>query len=486
MRFDEGSKFAGYTVVSRLGRGGMATVYLVREPGLARLVALKVLPEQMVDDERFAALFEKEARTVAGLDHPNIIPLFRYGIDEDVPWMALRYVDGGDLSARLAARPLATAEGLTILRSVAAALDYAHRKGVIHRDLKPQNILLTEDGAAYLADFGIAKLLEGTSAHSGSRVIGTPTYMAPEQALGKPVGAYTDVYALGVICFQWLTGSVPFDADTPYAVLLKHVNEPPPPTAMGLLAPDVARVIDRALAKDPQERFPTAGALILALEQALQGMTMPVAAQTPPAIAPGTAVIPTPQSVPTLLVTADFSRPNSLRVWKILASLAIVLAAGIGGYAYWRTAQSTAPAIVTPAVPSIPTPPAPTAKVPSGGINEPQIPAVPTTTPPSVADKPPQTGRIVDQLALALPASGRLDLGTDANCILSVDGVVQGVLGPGTLQQVDLKPSAHHIVCFSTELATIDADLTRTVAAGGEYLVSLKLADKIAEAKKAK
>ncbi len=271
MRFEIGSEFAGYTVMSRLGRGGMATVYLVREPGLERLVALKVLPQQLVDDQQFGPRFEQEARVIGSLDHPHIIPVYRYGITEDVPWMALRYVDGGDFAARLVARPLALGEGFVILRGVASALDYAHRKNIVHRDIKPQNILLSSEGSAYLADFGVAKLLQAsTVSHTLiGGIVGSPAYMAPEQAQGHAIGPHTDIYSLAVICFQWLTGSLPFEADTPHAILLKHVLEPLPTEALALLAPPVAAALQRGMAKKPEDRYPTAGHLIAALEQAM-------------------------------------------------------------------------------------------------------------------------------------------------------------------------------------------------------------------------
>lgn len=271
MRFAAGSSFAGYEIVSRLGRGGMATVYLARESGLGRLVALKVLPDQLADEADFAARFEQEARVIAGLDHPNIVPLYRYGIDNEIPWMALRYVTGGDLESRLQTRPLAMAEGLTILRGVASALDYAHRKGVIHRDLKPQNILLSEDGSPYLADFGVAKLLESaTSLRTATgNIFGTPAYMAPEQAMGEAIGPYTDVYALAIICFQWLAGRVPFSADTPHAVLMKQVTEPLPQDALATIPAMATRVLHRGLAKRSTERIQAAGEFIDALKAAL-------------------------------------------------------------------------------------------------------------------------------------------------------------------------------------------------------------------------
>ncbi|MDR3385602.1 MAG: protein kinase [Rudaea sp.] len=314
MHIDTGSQFAGYTVVKLLGRGGMGTVHLVREPGIDRLVALKVLPEQLVNDAKFAARLEHEARIIGGLDHPNIVPLYRYGITDDVPWMALRYVDGGELAERMKEGPLPLPEGLSLLRGVASALDYAHSKGVIHRDLKPQNILLSGGGAAYLADFGVAKLLEGTVNTATGNVIGTPSYMAPEQAKGEKLGSYTDVYALAVICFQWLTGSLPFEADTPYAVLMKHVLEPVPPGPLAQLAPSVAAVLEKGLAKEPVDRFQSAGALISQLENAL-GL-------------PSTAS----QQRTTVTVAGAGKR------WKVAILVVLPLAIAIGGYAYWRKA----------------------------------------------------------------------------------------------------------------------------------------------------
>ena len=362
MRFEAGTAFAGYTVVSRLGRGGMATVYLARESGLDRLVALKVLPEQLVDDAQFAARFEQEAKLIAGLDHPNIIPLYRYGIADDVPWMALRYVDGGDFASRLT-RPLPVPEGLSLLRGVASALDYAHRKGIIHRDLKPQNILLSNDASAYLADFGVAKMLEGSlglkTATGG--VMGTPAYMAPEQTRGLQLGPFTDVYALAVICFQWLTGNLPFDADTPQAILMKHALDPLPAEALRSLPPRVAAVIQRGLAKRPEDRVQSASALIDQLENALSSPHSPALAATR---APsGADTMARPNDVP--------ARSGHLRNAVVLGVLALVIV----GYAYWRES-------VRPSIPA----PAPT----QTAITKPaDAPAPAPTTQPIPADKPP-------------------------------------------------------------------------------------------------
>ena len=371
MRFETGSVFAGYTVESRLGRGGMATVYLVRELGLNRWVALKVLPEQLVDDAQFSARFEQEAQVIAALDHPNIIPLYRYGITDDMPWMALRYVDDGDLGTRLSARPLAISDGLTILKGVAAALDYAHRKGVIHRDLKPQNILLTSDGAVYLADFGVAKMLEGSSSLKTSTggILGTPAYMAPEQAQGMQLGPYTDVYALAVICFQWLTGNLPFDAHTPHAVLMKHVRDPVPAEALRMLSSQVADVLLRGLAKQPEQRIQAASTLIAELERALftpatslisavatpateqRQSPQPASNQSPIEIAAPQPPAPTPLP-PTALPSVAQSTPGFSSRWKITAVIVLVLIAGIGTDAFRRRLTSSAPGGMVPSAAS--------------------------------------------------------------------------------------------------------------------------------------
>jgi hypothetical protein len=334
MRLKEGQGFAGYTVVRKLGRGGMASVYLAAESGFARQVALKILPEDLADEPSFVARFQQEAQTIASLEHPSIVPLYRFGIEDGVPWMALRYVAGGDLARRLAERPLGAAEGFSMLGDVARALDHAHRRGVIHRDLKPQNILLDEEGHAYLADFGVAKLLAATAlvkTGTGSTV-GTPAYMSPEQALGHELTHASDLYALGVICFQWWTGLLPFDADTPHAVLLKHALEPLPEKPLESMTPAMRAVLMRAMAKDPSARYPNATALVDALRDAqtasaaatpppAHGVAMPPPLQdattTPAASLQGTALTPPPPLPPQPAMT--ITPPSPLRSAKATA-----------------------------------------------------------------------------------------------------------------------------------------------------------------------
>ena len=339
MRLHEGQQFAGYRVVRKLGRGGMATVYLAKEGSFDRHVALKVLPDDLADDAGFVARFHQEAQTIGGLEHPNIVPLYRFGIDDGVPWMALRFVDGGDLAHRLSARPLAIAEGLAVLHALAAALDYAHRRGVVHRDLKPQNVLLTGEGQVYLADFGVAKLLEGSAiakTHTGG-IVGTPAYMAPEQAQGQAVTKAVDIYALGVIAFQWLTGALPFDADTPHAILIKHVMEPLPDAPLASLPPAVAGVLRRALAKAPEQRHASASALVGELDAALRGAPFDAKATATPASDPTTPPHPRVEIAATVPAgaVATAARPAPRVPWRGLFGFAFtgaLLYAGVLAY----------------------------------------------------------------------------------------------------------------------------------------------------------
>ena len=266
----DGGEFGPYTILGRLGRGGMASVYRAVERKLDREVALKVLPEELVETANFVERFEREAKVIARLEHPSIVPLYAYGIDEHRPWMALRLVRGGHLGDLLERGDLDRSRGLALFAQLAAALDHAHAHGIIHRDLKPQNVLIDTDGNAYLADFGIARLLENATALTATgAAIGTPQYMSPEQAEGKLVGPETDVYALAVICYRWLAGSEPFVADTPLAVLLKHLQAPVPLEPLAAHGEAVTRVLVKALAKQAEERYASASDFLAALSGAL-------------------------------------------------------------------------------------------------------------------------------------------------------------------------------------------------------------------------
>jgi tRNA A-37 threonylcarbamoyl transferase component Bud32 len=281
-----GSTFGPYKILEPLGRGGMASVFKAYEPGLDRYVALKVLPAQSVQDEASAERFRREAKVIARLEHPNITPIHNFGIDQasQIPWMAMRLISGGTLSSRLTMR-MTPQRAVAILRGVADALDYAHGKGVMHRDVKPANILLDEAGRVYLADFGIARLVEGATALTAAGLIsGTPAYMAPEQATGLTLDHRVDIYALGVVAYEVLAGKVPFAAENPIDVLMKHVQSSVP-VIPDLPAP-VMEALLKALAKKPQDRWESAGALVSALESTIAQMPVVGASPTAPGMAP--------------------------------------------------------------------------------------------------------------------------------------------------------------------------------------------------------
>jgi len=269
--FEPGMTLGSYRILSLLGRGGMASVYEALDLRLERRVALKVLPTQFLHQPSFARNFEQEAKLVARLEHPHIVPIYESGSDEGVPWMAMRLLAGGDMGSLLKSSPPDTVKAVAILSAIAQALDYAHAQGVVHRDIKPTNILFDREGRPSVADFGLARLLQGQSFVSRSRPIaGTPAYMAPEQALGTGVDGACDVYSLGIMAYQIFVGTVPFTGDTPVAVLMKHVNEPLPKPPAERLPRTVHSVIKKATAKDPKDRWPTAGAFVEALEDALR------------------------------------------------------------------------------------------------------------------------------------------------------------------------------------------------------------------------
>jgi hypothetical protein len=280
---DTEKTFGRYEIIEQLGEGGMALVYKAYDTHLDTFVALKVIRQDWLSLESSGSLlarFEAEAKRVARLSHPNIIPILDYGKNKDVPYLVMKYLSGGTLKERLG-RPMACRAAAHLLVPIARALSYAHQQGLVHRDVKPANILLTETGEPMLADFGLAKILftEKTRVDiTGSAVvIGTPEYMAPEQALGKPVDARADIYSLGLIFYEMVTGRKPFTADTPMAVAMKHITQPlPPPRQFIPGLPALAeQTILRALAKEPEDRFPSAAAFCEALERLAAGESLP-------------------------------------------------------------------------------------------------------------------------------------------------------------------------------------------------------------------
>ncbi len=267
-----GSTLGPYRVLEQIGLGGMATVYKAYQPGMDRLVALKVLPEHYARDPLFVQRFTQEAHIIAKLEHRNIVPVYDFGEQDGTTYLVMRYLQAGTVKDILAYGPLPLTDAARIVADVAAGLDYAHGQGIIHRDVKPSNILVDKQGHAYLTDFGLAKVLEANIELTGSgTLLGTPAYMAPEQTLGKPVTPQTDVYALGVVLYEMATGRPPYEADTPMAVALMHVHEPLPlPRQVNpALSEAIELVILKALAKEPPDRYQSAGELARALAPAV-------------------------------------------------------------------------------------------------------------------------------------------------------------------------------------------------------------------------
>ncbi|MDQ2715228.1 MAG: FHA domain-containing serine/threonine-protein kinase [Chloroflexota bacterium] len=266
-----GKSLGHFRVVERIGAGGMATVFKAYQPNLDRYVAIKVLPAFHARDPIFVKRFVQEARSVAKLAHPNIVQIHDFGDQDNITYIVMEYVDGGTLKDRLK-RPLAVSEAVDFMIQATEGLDCAHRHGIIHRDVKPANMLVRKDGHLLLSDFGIAKILEGTT--NLTRVgtgIGTPQYMSPEQGTGQPVDRRSDIYSLGIVLFHCLTGRVPFTADNPLSITLKHLNDPLPVEMLrqlGVPAP-IEQVVVKMAAKAPQDRYQSADALIEALTNAL-------------------------------------------------------------------------------------------------------------------------------------------------------------------------------------------------------------------------
>ena len=265
-------KIGIYEIKSELGRGGMATVYRGYDPRFEREVAVKILPPELLHaDPQFRTRFQREAKIIAQLEHPSIVPVYDVGETEDskLPYFVMKYMNGGSLSERIKKGIMTVAEAARILEQIAPGLDEAHSRGFIHRDLKPSNILFDSRGIPYISDFGIAKMTQSTGTMTGSGIIGTPAYMAPEQATGDAVDGRADIYALGIILFEMLTGKQPYEADTPMAVAIKHVTDPVPRilTFNPNLPPDMDLIIQKAMAKNRDERFNTAVEMVQTLKE---------------------------------------------------------------------------------------------------------------------------------------------------------------------------------------------------------------------------
>jgi serine/threonine protein kinase len=268
-----GRKLGGYRVIERVGLGSMAEVYTAMQTSMNRMVAIKILSPLLSDDPQFVERFRQEAQIAATLEHPHIVPIIDVGEEDGVLYLVMRYLKGGTLYDLMRRDLLPLQAVLRYLSEIGQALDYAHGLGVVHRDVKPKNVLLDLQANASIADFGLAKTNASSGlTHSGFGMIGTPHYMSPEQGRGQPIDGRSDLYSLGVMLYEMLTGQLPFEADSAVGMVMKHIHEPIPSVTVvnPLLPPVMDEILARALAKDPVDRYPSAHELTEAVAHALE------------------------------------------------------------------------------------------------------------------------------------------------------------------------------------------------------------------------
>lgn len=340
-----GKQLNRYQVVGPLGEGGMAAVYKAYHPETERYVALKILPKHFASDPEFIGRFEQEAKLIAQLQHPHILPVFDYGEADGYTYIVMPYVETGTLADLLRGKPLPSKQIQSIVSQVGDALDYAHSRGIVHRDVKPSNILIDERGNCLLMDFGIAKMVEGTKHFTQSGgVVGTPSYMAPEQGLGEKPDGRSDIYSLGVVLYQLATGRLPFESETPMAVAIMHIHDPlPPPRSVNPDLPEtIERVILKALTKERQDRYATVAEMVAALGIAIAEPSVP------PAMVSESVQPADTESLDPAIPSKSNSRPR----WITLAGIGtlglIVVAVGLGIF-YFGSGRFASPIDPEPA-----------------------------------------------------------------------------------------------------------------------------------------
>jgi serine/threonine protein kinase len=399
-----GQMLGPYRIINQIGKGGMATVYKAYQASVDRYVAVKVLPSQLAESKEFAARFQQEARIIARLEHPHILPVFDYGESDGVAYFVMRYLDAGTLKDKMIeGRPLPLHDIDRIFTQLADALNYAHGRGIVHRDLKPANALIDSQGNVFLTDFGIAKLLESASPRltQTDAIMGTPAYISPEQAQSHAVDQRSDIYSLGIILYEMVTGSVPFVAETPLAVLFKHISDPLPPPSLVKpdVPPSIERVILKALEKDPKNRFETAAEFVAAWKRALEEKeTVQHAPETtlPPTTQPSASNQAQRKAAPVTRTRSIAGRPTG---WIIGCLAALCLAFSVGGVAMlaWNLP------IFSP-----------------GPVTETPLPPTPTVAPiPPTADSFAGTVLLEDDFSVSQDAWGTL---TDSDSSIEYEG----------------------------------------------------------------
>jgi tRNA A-37 threonylcarbamoyl transferase component Bud32 len=406
-----GQMLGPYRIINQIGRGGMANVYKAYQPSVDRYVAIKVLPSQLAESKEFAARFQQEARIIASLEHPHILPVFDYGESEGVAYFVMRYLEAGTLKDRMVAgRPLPLNEIDRLFTQLADALSYAHSRGVIHRDLKPANALIDSRGNVFLTDFGIARLMESASPRltQTDAILGTPAYISPEQAQAHPVDQRSDIYSLGIILYEMVTGGVPFVAETPLAVLFKHISDPlPPPSVVKPdIPPTIEQVILKALAKNPDDRFDSATEFVEAWKRALEQRE--TVKHTPEAVTvpPARTITPAQPQQKTGTVTRTATKAGMPTLWIAGCLVAACAVFGLAGVAL-MAANLQGPPTATPEPP-------PTQTV---------VFVLPTAIPPTTSPLPTATNVLVSsgEILLEDDFSGGSDWGTLTSAESSVE-----------------------------------------------------------------
>jgi serine/threonine-protein kinase len=341
-----------YEIRSLLGTGGMASVYLGTDRVLDRPVAVKVLARQFAGDASFVERFRREAQAAAGLNHPNLVSVFDTGSDGDIHYIVMEYVQGRTLADVIRDEgPLHPQRAAEVAEGVAAALAFAHRAGLVHRDVKPANVMITTSGDVKVMDFGIARAQSGDSLTRTESVLGTATYFSPEQAKGESVDARSDIYALGCVLWEMLGGRPPFTGDTAVTVAMKHVrDEPAPPSSVN---PDVPPPLDaitlKAMAKNPANRYQTANEMAADLERFRNGQ--PVSATPVMGAVAATQVVPRAGGTEALPPTRSGTAANDRQPWKIaLIVTAIVLVVALLAFFLVRALQPEEPLVAVPNV----------------------------------------------------------------------------------------------------------------------------------------
>jgi serine/threonine-protein kinase len=448
---------AEYEVQDELGRGGMALVYQAHERELGREVAVKVLPFALGFDAEFVERFQREARTAAQLEHPNIIPIYRVGRAGRVIYFVMKFLRGGSLAGLLQKRGrLTPPEIRRLLVDCAGALAYAHQRGIVHRDMKPDNVMFDEFGQVLLTDFGIAKAMAGGRLTGTGMSIGTPHYMSPEQARAQPIDGRSDIYSLGVVAYQCLTGQVPFDGEDSFAIGYKHITEPLPPLMLpGADDRQLYETIRRMMMKDPGDRpqdcaelisvlqrQPTAapGSLISATAAPAAVLVSPTAGRAATPIPP-VRTLHTPRSGTRRARTIEPKKSGS--AWPLL----VLTAAGAAGAGFWYVQQQDASATTTQAV----------SRVDTVIVNAPTQPPPLAASPAVVTDSAPVVAYAADSSLTAVPTlpAPATPVAVDSGA-LKIVGLPAGssvlIDGEPVTDAVTRLPAGRHVVGVSAPL----------------------------------